>query len=148
MLNKNTQRGCLDYQKLGKDKITVVETINNVLPLFYVDKVIYSIENPNSTPIWRVYVDQRGTRQYRFTMSSDCIASDKMLKVMTNNGILCPRWLEYPVESHLLYGNDKCEENGQIGYINKVLGWYPFDNYLYYFLDRTDLLNRMYVRVY
>ena len=71
-------------------------------------------------------------------MSSKAIHLQTLTAELCENGVMIdPFWSKFVV-SHLLYGHQKCQEEGCISYRNKVLGWYPFNGTSYYFYDETD----------
>lgn len=139
MLQTNTNTGCLDYVK----KNDPTNIIPDVLPLFQVSTVIKSIETPQSTPWWKIDVDNRGHEQYQFLISSECTTNNQIRKDLIEHGILSDPWLENPIISHLIYGHNCCIQNGFVEYRNEVLGWHEFENVHYYLFDQTLLMNRI-----
>ena len=135
MFIANEKDGCLDYCNQEG------EVNRDVAPLFYVKTIIRSVENPNGLEKWIIHVNDHNKREYDFVLAAETIYQTNFLAALSKGGIIvAPFWCEYII-LHLLDGQKKCEKTNSIVYQNKVLGWYPFEEKLYYFYDETKFDN-------
>ena len=131
------------YKKRIRAVASITATKNgdvteNVAPLFYVKSIIRNVETPNGLDTWLIHVNDHNQREFEFELSSKAIHLQTLTAELSENGVMiAPFWTKFVV-SHLLYGHQKCQEEGCISYRNKVLGWYPFNGTSYYFYDETD----------
>jgi hypothetical protein len=124
--------GCYDYHSQKG------EVYKDVAPIFYVETILRSVENPKGLDSWQIYVNDHNQRTYTFALKSDCIHQTNLLSTLAANGIIIsPCWYD-AVCNHLLYGHQQCRQTQSIVYQNKVLGWYKFEDKTYYFYDETD----------
>ena len=124
--------GCLDYCNQEG------EVQQDIAPLFYVQSIIRSVENPNGLDQLEIYVNDHHIRTYTFLLSAKSIHTPNLTAELCEHGIMVdPFWAKF-VASHLIYGYRECAKTNSIVYQNKVLGWYEFEDKTYYFYDETD----------
>ena len=124
--------GCLDYCNQEG------EVQKDVSPLFYVQSIIRSVENPNGLDKLEIYVNDHNIRTYTFQLSAKSMHTTNLTAELCEYGIMVdPFWSGF-IASYLLNCYRECVKTNSIVYQNKVLGWYEFENKTYYFYDETD----------
>ena len=127
-----TKIGCLDF--LNAKDGTVYE---DVAPLFYVKKVIRSIDRNAMGEEWLIYVNDHNQRKFDFRISSSVAYGVTMMGDLARYGVFADPGFSRAVASHLLYTRMECIKLGAVEYHHAILGWYPFEGVERYFYDVT-----------